>query len=422
MDINQQLTPVVTAIVDNIQESIVENLKIKVAEEIEQKLTGQDFNDLVKTLVNQYVDRIIPQYNIEGAAKQHIDRVVKNLAEQLDKSLVVTANNQISTEISRQIAQIDLRATVASVIASNLTGLVTSGAFPESSIPYQSINFGGFSLTGDYIKGGIIENFGSTGIEDRSTFVQMTIMDHGVAFETALFAPSANIKGSLTIDGDLIVKGDIPTDTPVFGKLVVYAAERVKENLNDELFEGFSNKVHEKIRETGIDLDRLTQGGREILKGSQLGYHITDSNLQRLGIVKDLQSSGESLLSETLYTTNGRVGVNTMDPSTTFVVWDEEVEMVVTKRQQDTGYIGTARNQSMILGSANKENITLKSDGSAHIPQLVVGRVGMSSAGGTPNSSGSQGQIYWNETPSSGQYIGWVCLGGTRWAGFGKIE
>ena len=422
MDINQQLQPIVASLVDSIKVSIEDGLKSKINDEIVNKLASQEFNDLVNTLVTQYVDHKIPQYNIDGLAQAHIERVVKDLTDQLNKSLVVTANNQISTEISKQVAQIDLKATVSTVIESKLAGLVTSGAFPTASIPHGVINFAGFTLTGDYVKGGIIENFGSTGIEDRASFVQMTLLDHGVAFETALFAPTATIKGALTVDGDLIVKGDIPTDTPVFGKLVAYTSERVRENLNDELFNGFSNKVHDKIRESGIDLDRLTQGGREILKGNQLGLHITDSNLQRLGIVKDLQTSGESLLSQTLYTTNGRVGVNTMDPSTTFVVWDEEVEMVVTKRQQDTGYIGTARNQSLVLGSANKENITLKSDGSTHIQQLIVGRVGMSSAAGTPNSTGSLGQIYWNETPSAGQYIGWVCLGGTRWAGFGKIE
>ena len=422
MDINQQLQPIVASLVDNLKVSLEDSIKSKINNEVINRLASEEFNDLVKTLTTQYIDKWIPQYDIAGKAQAHIDRVVKDVADQLNKSLVVTANNQISTEITKQVAQIDVKSTVAAVIRTKLADLVTSGAFPESSIPHGTINFGGFSLSGDYVKGGIIENFGSTGIDDRSTNIQMTLMDHGVAFEAGLFAPTATIKGTLTVDGDLIVKGDIPTDTPVFGKLVAYSTERVRESLNDELFEGFSDKVHAKIRETGIDLDRLTQGGREILKGNQLGLHITESNLQKLGIVKDLQTSGEALLSQTLYTTGGRVGINTMDPSTTFVVWDEEVEMVITKRQQDTGYVGTARSQSLILGSNNKDNIVLKSDGSTQIQQLTVGGVSMASAQTSPNSNGIQGQIYWNEQPASGQYIGWVCLGGTRWAGFGKIE
>lgn len=422
MDINQQLQPLVATLVDNLKVSIEDDLKSKINDQVVNKIASQEFTDLVKNLIAQHIEKRIPQFDFDGQARAHIERVVKDLADQLQTTLVVTANNQISTEISRQIAQVDVRSTVASVVEQKLVGLVTTSAFPQAGIPHSSIDFTGVRLTGDNIKGGIIENFGSTGIEDRASFVQMTLLDHGVAFETALFAPTATIKGALTVDGDLIIKGDVPTDTPLFGKLVAYSTEQVRESLNDELFEGFSNKVHDKIRESGIDLDRLTQGGREILKGNQLGLHITESNLQRLGIVKDLQTSGEALLSETLYTTNGRIGVNTMDPSATFVIWDEEVEMIVTKRKQDTGYIGTARNQNLILGSNNRENIILNTDGSTQVQQLKLGRVSMSSAAGTPNIEGTVSQIFWNESPTSGQPIGWVCLGGTRWAGFGKIE
>lgn len=422
MDINQQLQPIVASLIDSIKASIEDDLRTKLSNEVVSKLASEEFNTIVKGLVTQYIDKNIAQYNFQGVAQAHIDRVVKDLADQLGKTLVVTANNQISTEISRQVASVDVRGVVGSVVESKLVGLVTSGAFPASSIPHGSINFAGFGLSGDNVKGGIIENFGSTGIDDRSTNIQMTLMDHGVAFETALFAPSAAIKGTLTVDGDLIVKGDIPTDSAVFGKLVAYSTEKVRETLNDELFEGFSNKVHAKIRETGIDLDRLTQGGKEILKGNQLGLHITESNLQRLGIVRDLQTVGETLLVDTLYVTSNRVGVNTMDPSATFVVWDEEVEMLVTKRRQDTGYIGTSRNQAVILGSNNKENVVLNTDGSTKIQKLSIGEVPMSSARSVPNTEGALGQIYWNESPQPGAYIGWVCLGSARWAGFGKIE
>jgi len=39
-----------------------------------------------------------------------------------------------------------------------------------------------------------------------------------------------------------------------------------------------------------------------------------------------------------------------------------------------------------------------------------------------PNYVGIAGTIVWNETPSPGSAIGWVCLGSTRWSSFGKVD
>jgi hypothetical protein len=46
----------------------------------------------------------------------------------------------------------------------------------------------------------------------------------------------------------------------------------------------------------------------------------------------------------------------------------------------------------------------------------------MSSATAIPNYNAITGTLVWNESPGSGSAVGWVCLGGTRWAKFGIIE
>jgi hypothetical protein len=250
----------------------------------------------------------------------------------------------------------------------------------------------------------------------------MTLMDHAVAFEGPLFAPSAEIKGDLVVDGALTLNGTVTEDCVGFTQLVTATSVAVTAGLNDTLFTGYSNIIQEQLKTSGIDLDRITQGGKEIVKGPQLGYHIVDSNLQRVGMLKDLQTSGENLLSETLYVTQKRVGINTMDPSAAFAVWDEEVELIVAKRKTDVAYIATPRKQQLVLGSNSKENIVLDTDGSVHIENLVIGRVAMTSGQSIPNFSGGMGQIMFNELPSPGSPIGWVCLGNTRWAKFGMIE
>ena len=311
---------------------------------------------------------------------------------------------------------------VNEIVSSKLESIIKLHEFPESSIPHASINFKGLTLSGDHIKAGIIENFGSNGIEDRSTFVQLTLMDHASAFEGPVWAPEVQVKGNLTVDGNLIIHGDVDATSPAFIKLVEHSRDEVKKSLNEELFKSYSDIIFKSIRDQGIDLDRLTQAGKEVIAGNKLGYHITDTNIQRVGILHDLQTKGENLLSNTLYVTDSRVGVNTMDPSATFVIWDEEVEMLVTKRRQDTGYIGTARFQKLIVGSNNKENIMLNTDGSVEINKLSIGKVQMISALNIPNYEGHRGDIVWNEIPDHGTPIGWVCLGSTRWAKFGTVD
>jgi len=422
MDINQQLQPIVESLIDNLKTSIELELRNKISEEVIRKIASTELNSVVESLVTQQLTDRITKFNFEATTKQQLDKLVGQLTSQISTGLASAANEKISIEITRQIAATDINAIINNQTANKINTMISGGSFPTQSIPHTSVNFKNFAMTGDNIKGGIIENFGSTGIEDRSTHVQMTLMDHAVAFEGPVWAPEIKVKGKLIVDGDLLINGDIAVTSAGFTKLVDYSARQVTENLNSELFQTYSNLIHKNLLETGIDLDSITQGGKEIIKGNQLGYHITDTNIQRLGIVKDLQSSGENLLSNTLYITNKRVGVNTIEPSSALTVWDEECEIVAAKRKQDTGYIGTIRNQKLIVGSNNKENIMLGTDGSVQISKLIVNNISISSAPITPNSDGQFGQLMLNENPNPGGFIGWVCLGGTRWAGFGKIE
>ena len=100
-----------------------------------------------------------------------------------------TTKEQINALIVQGIAELDLKSLVNDIVKRNLAQLISLHDFPERSISHTSIVFDNFVLTGDQVKGGIIENFGSTGIEDRSTHVQMTLMDHATAFEGPLWAP-----------------------------------------------------------------------------------------------------------------------------------------------------------------------------------------------------------------------------------------
>jgi hypothetical protein len=420
MDINQQLQPIVTSLLDSLKGSIEAELRNKISDEVVKTIANTEVNIIVERIISQRLNERVAEFNIEAKSKQQLEQTLTQITNQLSTSLAKSANEQITAEVARRVAVMDIGPIIQGIVENKINNLVQTGAFGKESIDHSSINFKGFKFSGDVVKGGIIENFGSTGIDDRATQVQMTLMDQAVAFERAVWTPSAIIKGKLTVEGDLVVLGDIDSNSPAANTLADMAVEKIK--ADTELLELHSDAMLASIGQKGIDLKRITQDGREIVNGNQLGYQITDSNLQRVGMLRDLQTQGEAILSDTLYVTGKRVGINTIEPSAVFVVWDEEVELVITKHSSDTGYVGMPRFQRLVLGANNKDNLILDTDGSVEIENLRVGNTPMSSATAIPDYNAITGTIVWNENPAQGGPVGWICLGGARWAKFGIIE
>jgi hypothetical protein len=406
MDINQQLQPIVTSLLDSLKGSIEAELRNKISDEVVKAIANTEVAAIVERIITQRLNERVAEFNIEAKSKQQLEQTLTQITNQLSTGLAKSANEQITAEVARRVAVMDIGPIIQGIVENKINNLVQTGAFGKESIDHSSVNFKGFKFSGDVVKGGIIENFGSTGIDDRATQVQMTLMDQAVAFEKAVWTPSAIIKGKLTVEGDLVVLGDIDSNSSAANTLANMAVEKIK--ADTELLELHSDAMLASIGQKGIDLKRITQDGREIVNGNQLGYHITDSNLQRVGMLRDLQTQGEALLSDTLYVTGKRVGINTIEPSAVFVVWDEEIELVITKHSSDTGYIGMPRFQRLVLGANNKDNLILDTDGSVEIENLRVGNTPMSSATAIPDYNAITGTIVWNENPAQGGPVGWI--------------
>ena len=421
MDINEQLQPVIASLIDGLRVSIESELRDKISDEVVKKIAATEVNGIIETLVAKQIAVRVDKFDFVNASQEQLSLIVARLTDQIQKTLAQEANTQINSYITQRLAQVDLNSLISSLIGNKLANMLDSRNFPPQSIPQSAIDFNGLTLTGDHVKAGIIERFSSTGIEDLSTRVQMTLMDNATAFEGPVWAPEIKVKGDVSIAGKLSV-GEIDQTTPAFAQFIEASSIAVKAKLDTDLFASYSDIIFSKIQKDGLELDRITQGGREVIKGNQLGYHIVDTNIQRVGMIRDLQTQGEAYLSSTLYTTKGRVGVNTMDPNSVLSVWDEEVEISVGKRSQDTGTINTPRYQTLVLGANGNNNLTLTPDGSVEVDSISIGSVLMSSAITIPNYSGITGQIVWNQAPAPGSAIGWVCLGGHLWAKFGTVE
>ena len=431
MDLNDQVQPIVAALVEDLKGSIEQELKKRVSDEVIRLIASDHIKEVAATIIQQEVEKRTEHFDFENNSRQQFRDLLDQLIIKLDKQFIDQATNQVNHEIAKAVAQFDSRSIINETVKNYVASQLTEFTFPQNSIPAASINFKNFKFNGDVVKGGIIEQFGSTGIEDLATKIQLTVMDTAAVFEQGLHTPSLNVKRdavidrNLTVKGDLIIEGSIPVESTAFQDLlehtIIKTSAQLKKDLDDDWFKSYSKNRFETINENGLELNKITRDGKPIIDGNQLGYHIVDSNLKRVGQLTDLQTLGDTYLSETLFTAGKRVGVNTMEPAASLAVWDEEVEIVVSKKKQDTGYIGTQRRQSVIIGSNNQENIVCDPEGRVTIKHLKIGNNPISSEPSLPKIQSVKGHVVFNSEPDIGRPVGWICLGGSRWAEFGKI-
>ena len=86
-----------------------------------------------------------------------------------------------------------------------------------------------------------------------------------------------------------------------------------------------------------------------------------------------MQVVGETLLDQTLYVANGRMGVNTLEPGNVLDIWDQEVQLIAGKKLKDTAIFGTIRNQNLIITANSKDQLVLNTDGTVTIESLNIG-------------------------------------------------
>ena len=66
--------------------------------------------------------------------------------------------------------------------------------------------------------------------------------------------------------------------------------------------------------------------------------------------------------------------------------------------------------------------IVVRSDGSVVVDKLVLNDRAISTGKSIPGTAAKRGDIVLNTQPEQGKFVGWICLDGIRWAGFGRIE
>lgn len=413
MDLTKHLDEIVKNIVTDIQSKVGNQVAETVRSELAKQLDNYDFDGTIATIASTQLAKKISDIEFnQTAVQKQIDAATGTIINNLNSQ----SSQEITAVINREMAGVDFGKRMTDAVAVILGNRIKDINFPDNSIPAKSIKTDELMISGDNIMGGIIKGFGSTGIDDKATKCVVTIMDAAVVVENNL------VTLDLTVQGNLDVKGTVPESSPFFKQLTKAVTSKVQSSLDTELFAGFSGTIFDKIRTDGLDLTKITVNEQTVIDGNQIGFGITESNLQKVGMLRELQVSGESLLAETLYTGKKRVGVNTMEPSAALAVWDEDIEITFSKFKDGSGKIATPRNQSLVIGSNKHNNITVDIDGSTHIDNLQVGAQRITSSETPPSFASTKGHLVFNANPSVGGPLGWVCLGSANWANFGIID
>ena len=255
---------------------------------------------------------------------------------------------------------------------------------------------------------------GFKGIDDQATKIQLTTMDETTVVENILTARELNIVDGATIN-NLAVRGSINTDNPAWDMLAQNISEKTVASIDATWRERLVAEVTQQIESRGVNFNEVRINDQVVVEGNKLGEFITESNLRKVGALKDLTVTGKSVLYDTLAVVNGRVGINTDTPEMALSVWDEEVAVNVGKFKENQAYIGTSRAQGLSLGVNRVPQLDISIDGITTIKQLRVGVHMISHAPTVPGYAGTRGDIVFNSSYQDDRVFAWVCLGAHKW-------
>jgi hypothetical protein len=419
MDLNTHLAKIVEGLVADITSNVLVRVDSAISASINNRLAAYDYAAHIQEAANAAFERRISEYTVDP--KRLENRIVGKINETIDAAQVQT-RTLVETQVQERLSTIDFQKAITDSVSTIVADRMTEFVFPANSIDPAALKLLDLKITGDNIVGGIIENFSSTGIDDRASQVAVTVLDDATVIENNLLTKDLTVEGSMTINGKFVVNGAVPEDTEFFKTLVANSTTSILNSLDHTLFNRYSTVIFNQIKQDGLDLDRITLNGQEIAKSNSLGSGIVNSNLQTVGELRELKVSGESLLAQTMYVTPKRVGINTIEPSAALSIWDDEIEIVAKKKSRDVGMLGTTRQQKLILSANNKDNIVLSDDGSVKIDHLKIGSMQFTTANSPPNFVSERCHVVWNTNPNPGGPLGWICLGGANWANFGIID
>jgi len=328
--------------------------------------------------------------------------------------------NLIKQQVQRAIKTVDIADFVSASVRQYFLSTGVDQTIVESTVAEQirtavderllatNLKWNNFKLSGDYIRGGEITDFGSTGIVDQASELELVIQDGQVVVENIALVRELEVVEDAVIKGNLVVDGSISGANDF--------AKNIQKQVEEYVDTRFLNLSFDEASE-------IRFGGKHVLTKNELGPSVINSNIRTLGLVKELEVSGETSLGDTLFiTTTGKVGINTTEPDSALTLWDDEVKVNIKKVSKRVGHIGVANSQSLSLGIDDNSDILITQEQVRVNRLFKIGDRSIAYESNIPGYSEVTGSIRFNNIPASGKPLGWICLGGLSWAPFGNIQ
>ena len=346
--------------------------------------------------VDQYIDSSIIKQSIDQAVQDNIVTAIKDLGR--DPAWI--------EKIERLINQSMVQRVVAGLSTIDVGGLIQQRVDENMSD----------------LDSKVAARLHTPGIQDHAQQSELTVLDENVVVENCLTANRIEVVTSAKIK-ELTVTGSINTDNRAWQTLSEDISKKTLDRLSTEWKESLIADVESKIREHGIDFTQVQIDGVRVVVGDTLSRKITNSNLQSLGSLKELNVVGEAHIYNTVSVLNKRLGVNTQEPEMALSVWDEEVSILAGKFKDKSAYIGTGRLQNLVLGVNRTPAIEIDVDGVTAVKKLRVGVHRISHGTEVPNYAGTKGDVVFNANPSINDNVfAWQCLGGFKWKLIRTVE
>ena len=378
----------------------ITDLENRIAKFVQDRITARFSNiatvpDLVKTVEHSvskmFEDGFVPDlgYLVDNTLlAQAVDQAVENLVSDTMENLLLNEkwldkiHNQIGRNMSDRIAktlkEVGMRDVLRDVVLEN-TSTINKDINREITV------------------------------ENGLVVVKKHLSADSISADELDIAKDTSIHGSLTIDGDLAIKGRINVNNRSFVELAETIEKTALDKLKINFTETMSDQLFDRL-ENGINVKQLSILGKPLIDNDTLNSSITRTNITKLGKLDDLQ------VNTYLSVNNHRVGINTSSPTAALSIWDNEVNIELGKHSQNVAQIGTAKAHSLSLVTNNQQQLTINKDGLTWVKQLQVGRNKISTAQEVPGYEGAKGDLVFNSNYKQGAPFAWVCLGAFRWS------
>lgn len=360
---------------------------------VEEKVGEMFANGFVPDLAN-YVDQPRIRQAVDLAVEQFVESTIAALT--VDPAWITKIENlvaqRIEDKVRAQLRAIDMNLALGQVVMDHKDHLITE----------------------------LAKNFQSTGIADRASTTQLTVMDGVVVVEGETVTKDLSVEGNSTIKGTLIVKGDlgvqgrIAVDNRAWQELSEHVGTVTYDRIKQDFAQELTQSMLETVRE-GIDINHVTVDGYPLISGNALSPSIKQTNITMVGALENLQVDGYVNLRDTVTVSRGRVGINTEEPDSALSVWDEEVNVSLGKLSKNTAFVGTGRKGNLVLGTNRQNHIEIDAEGLTTVQKLRVGRNTISWSTETPGYSGTKGDVVFNINTTAEGVFAWMCLGAFRW-------